>query len=353
MRALAELKIEVTQQCPLACIHCSTSSDRFAKGFLSVEVVSRILREARDLGAASVAFSGGEPLVYPHLCEVLATGCSLELAATLYTTGLKNNNLEPLQSHDVSRLVSAGLRRVVFSIYAANPVVHNAVTGFESFESTTQAAKACVSADLSVEFHFVPLRRNYAELAGVVDLAMRLGVPTVSVLRFVPQGRGAFIKESEGLTADDYRMLKQTITQIRSARKANLRLGAPMNILGLGHTCCRVAQDGMLVTPRGRVRPCDGFKDTDYSNDVYGSVLTSPLSSVWEKSEFLNAARSLHSQRGNGCKSCPTGCLAQEALHQGGIQNLLRRPNNSASVTGIRTRVKIPTVTPLPNHESP
>jgi radical SAM protein with 4Fe4S-binding SPASM domain len=333
MRPLAELKIELTQECPLACVHCSTRSDRFAKTLLPSEVVSRLLHEARNMGTRKVAFSGGEPLVYPRLGEVLLTACSLEFASTLYTTGLKNNNLEPLNSRDVSNLVSAGLRRIVFSVYAVNPAIHNSLTGFPSYEPTMQAINACVSGGLCVEFHFVPLRRNYAELDGVIELAARLGVSTVSVLRFVPQGRGASIRESEDLRAEDYRRFRQSIRKPRSPRTVGLRLGAPMNILGLGHTCCDVAQDIMLVNYRGQVRPCDAFKDTDYPDDMYGSILNKPLNSVWEKSEFLNAARLLHSERRNACKSCPTGCLAQEALHEGGIQNLVRRSNAHSTIT--------------------
>jgi len=333
MRPLAELKIELTQECPLACVHCSTRSDRFAKVLLPPEVVSRLLHEARSMGTGNVAFSGGEPLVYSRLVEVLLTASSLEFASTLYTSGLKNNNLEPLNSRDVSSLVSAGLFRIVFSIHAANPAIHNSVTGFPSFEPTIQAINASVSGGLCVEFHFVPLRRNYAELEGVIDLAARLGVRTVSVLRFVPQGRGASIRESEDLRGEDYRRFRKSIRNLRSSRAVDVRLGAPMNILGLGHTCCDVAQDVVLVNYRGQVRPCDAFKDIDYPDDIYGSVLEKPLKSVWERSEFLNAARLLHSERRNACKSCPTGCLAQEALHEGGMQNLVRRSNGQGTIT--------------------
>ncbi|MGH9434158.1 MAG: radical SAM protein [Terriglobia bacterium] len=95
---LTELKIELTQECPLACIHCSTQSNRFAKSFLPPTIVLRLLMESRKMGVKKVAFSGGEPLVYRELLELLRYAASLQLAVSLYTTGIKNNYLDPLDT---------------------------------------------------------------------------------------------------------------------------------------------------------------------------------------------------------------------------------------------------------------
>jgi radical SAM protein with 4Fe4S-binding SPASM domain len=322
--SLSELKIELTQECPLGCIHCSTRSNRFTKSALPPEVVIRLLREAHGMGAKKVAITGGEPLVYAHLYEVLKTASSLPLSTSLYTTGIKNNNLEPVNRDDLSRLMAGGLGRIIFSIYAADPQVHESITGFRSFAPTVKAVEICVQTRLPVEFHFVPLRRNYLQFGAVVRLAERLGVPRVSVLRFVPHGRGAMIGDVEQLTAEDHGEFRAIVEQLRTNQGVQVRLGAPMNILGLGHACCDAAQDVLVVNHRGRVFPCDAFKATDYPDPVYGSVIDKPLAAVWEGSSYLQAARHLHAERRNGCRSCPTGCMAQEAVRQGGLQQLIQ-----------------------------
>ena len=328
---LRELKIELTQECPLACIHCSTRSNRFAKSALPTEVVVRLLREAERMGAKKVALTGGEPLVYAELDEIIRTASTLGLATTLYTTGIKNNDLDPLDEEDVSRLMAAGLGRIIFSIYAADPEAHESITGFPSFVPTVKAVEKCVRARLPVEFHFVPLRRNYLQFGAVVELAEKLGVPRVSALRFVPHGRGAMIAENEQLTAADYRRFRDLVEKLRTTRSTQVRLGAPMNILGLGHVCCDAAQDVLVVNHRGRVFPCDAFKATDYPDPVYGSIIHNPLASVWERSRYLEAARHLHAQRRNGCGTCPTGCMAQEAVRQGGLQQLIELSERKTS----------------------
>ena len=321
---LNELKIELTQECPLACIHCSTRSNRFAKSALPLDLVTRLLHEAHRMGAKKVALTGGEPLVYAHLHKVVATASSLPLATSLYTTGIKNNNLDPIDKEDVSRLMKAGLGRTIFSIYAADPEIHESITGFPSFAPTIKAVESCIRASLPVEFHFVPLRRNYLQFEGVVQLAERLGVPKVSALRFVPHGRGAMIGDTEQLTPGDYGVFRNQVEKLRTSSSVQVRLGAPMNILGLGHACCDAAQETLVVNHRGRVFPCDAFKATDYPDPIYGSVIDNPLASVWEKSSYLEAARDLHAERRNGCGSCPTGCMAQEAVRHGGLQHLIQ-----------------------------
>jgi radical SAM protein with 4Fe4S-binding SPASM domain len=321
---IAELKIELTQECPLACIHCSTRSNRFAKSALPTQVVMRLLREAHDMGAKKVAITGGEPLVYADLDGVLRTASSLALATTLYTTGIKNNNLDPIDAGDVSRLFSAGLVRIIFSIYAANPQIHESITGFPSFGPTLEAVKRCVQSGLPVEFHFVPLRQNYLQFPEVVLLAQRLAVPKVSVLRFVPQGRGAKIRQSQELTTEEHRRFGRIVGEFGASGPVQVRLGAPMNILGLSHTCCDAAQDVIVIDHRGRVFPCDAFKGMDYADPIYGSVLDNSLQSVWQRSNYLGAVRHLHAERRDGCSSCPTGCLAQEAVRRGGIDQLVQ-----------------------------
>ena len=93
---LTEIKIELTQRCPLACVHCSTSSHRKQSSCLPVETVVRVLNEASELGARKVVFTGGEPLVYEHLGEVIRTASRLGIQPTLYTTGILDNQLTPI-----------------------------------------------------------------------------------------------------------------------------------------------------------------------------------------------------------------------------------------------------------------
>ncbi len=64
---LREIKIELTRNCPLACIHCSSEGYPGNSAALTKEAVLSIVDEAADLAVASIVFSGGEPLLWPWI----------------------------------------------------------------------------------------------------------------------------------------------------------------------------------------------------------------------------------------------------------------------------------------------
>ena len=176
-----------------------------------------------------------------------------------------------------------------------------------------------------VEIHFVAMRRNFRDLPGVVVLADSADVQKVSVLRFVPQGRGVSLADRDDLGIDELHELAATISSLRTHySRVTIRAGSPFNILGIGHTSCNAAQDVLIVNHRGEIFPCDAFKGVRYNDDKFGSVLTASLRDVWGQSSFLNEVRSiLASEKGETCgaceltKTCQSGCLAQKVIREG------------------------------------
>lgn len=61
---LAGLHILLTYKCTLECDHCFVWGSPRQKGTLTIEKVEQILQQAREAGAGSVYFEGGEPFLY-------------------------------------------------------------------------------------------------------------------------------------------------------------------------------------------------------------------------------------------------------------------------------------------------
>ena len=70
------VSLELTYRCPLKCSWCSNplDFDDYGKRELSTEEWKRALREARDLGALQLGFTGGEPLLRDDLEELVEIG---------------------------------------------------------------------------------------------------------------------------------------------------------------------------------------------------------------------------------------------------------------------------------------
>src|SRR5208283_4071028 len=314
-----------TQQCPLSCVHCSTNSNRKQTSELPRAAILRLLREAAELHVEKVVFTGGEPLVCAHLSEAISTAASSGISPTLYTSGITDNALTPMSFEKASGLAQQGLSRFIFSVYSHRPEVHDSVTRYGTHAATLAALGNAILTKLPTEVHFVAMKRNFRDLRDLVDLAGSMGVQKVSVLRFVPQGRGRNISSRDDLIGDQLKELADTILSLRERHpRLTIRAGSPFNILTIGYTPCNAAQDVLIVNHRGDVFPCDAFKNVRYADSMFGNVLSQSLRDVWEHSLFLNRVREiLAGEEGEACRSCEqtqacqSGCLAQKVIREG------------------------------------
>lgn len=322
---LKELKVELTQQCPLACVHCSTNSNRKQMNGLSQATVLRLLREAAELGVEKVVFTGGEPLVCEYLFEAVSAAARGGISTTVYTSGITDNRLSPMSFEMASGLAQRGLGRFIFSVYSHHSIVHDSVTRYGTHAATLAALKNAALTKCPVEMHVVAMKKNFRDLPGVVEMAVSMGVQKVSVLRFVAQGRGQNISAREDLGGEELKELADTIVALRERYPAvAIRAGSPFNILAIGHTPCNAAQDVLIINHRGDIFPCDAFKNVHYVDATFGNVLSQKLRDVWEQSLFLNRVRAvLKEQKGETCRACElgeacqSGCLAQKVIRGG------------------------------------
>ena len=70
---LKEVKIELTNKCSRNCKHCSSNATSSIGNLkiLDFEDVSRVIKEAKLMGADTIVFTGGEPLMYDRLSELV------------------------------------------------------------------------------------------------------------------------------------------------------------------------------------------------------------------------------------------------------------------------------------------
>ena len=317
--ALKEIKLEVTHKCNLTCIHCSSEATRSCSREMPVDRALRLLDECLALGVKEVAFSGGEPLLWHGIYDAVARCSAGGIAPTIYTSG----NVD--DSHmAMSLLKTNGATRAIFTLFAADEHAHDRITLVAgSFHKTLDAINAAQEAELRVELHFVPMRKNYAQLPRLIDLAIDRKVTRVSVLRFVPQGRGA-IHSSMALTHAQNLELRRMVT--RASERIELRAGSPYNFLLINESpeCC-AAIDRLTVDPQLRIYPCDAFKRVEAQDivgtDDYSCLDRWPLDQCWRNSPYLAAVRAyLTTPFPAQCSTCDllerclSGCLAQKVI---------------------------------------
>ncbi|MEB4207976.1 GTP 3',8-cyclase MoaA [Mycobacterium sp. 94-17] len=114
-RVATDLRVSLTDRCNLRCSYCMPAEGLDwlpGEQLLSADELGRLTRIAvTRLGVTSVRFTGGEPLLAPHLEQVVATAASLrprpEISMTTNGIGL---------AHRAAGLAAAGLDRVNVSL---------------------------------------------------------------------------------------------------------------------------------------------------------------------------------------------------------------------------------------------
>jgi radical SAM protein with 4Fe4S-binding SPASM domain len=220
-----------------------------------------------------------------------------------------------------------GVKRTIFSLYAASADLHDDVTRIPgSFDRTLKAVTEARGIGMATQLHFVPMSFNYKQLLPIVQLAHDYGINKVSTLRFVPQGRGAYMADSV-LSRSQNLELRRAINEGR--KLLAVRSGSPYNFLIVNEEpeCC-AGIDRMSIGPEYDIYPCDAFKQIRAvevtGTDQYSKADAHSLKECWNRSPYLEKVRSyLTTQFPEQCVDCKvlsqclSGCLAQKVLKNG------------------------------------
>lgn len=343
---LREVKIEVTHDCMLKCVHCSSMAQSSTGRVMDWPTCKRILSEAAAMGVEEVSFSGGEPLLWKKIVNAVELSTSLGMRAFIYTTGIAPN-----AEGIIDQLKVAGLSRAMFSIFGEDAAAHELITVTSgSYIKTLAAAKYFIDIGVDAEFHFVPLTSTYKALTSIANKARSMGVKRVSVLRLVPQGRGVAIKDTQLSHAQNVE-LRKIINDLRS-EDHDIRVGSPYNFLMLRKKPqCLSGIDRLTVTPDSKIYPCDAFKQISPGRlnicEDYSDLDKNSLQDCWDNSPYLGVIRDyLMTDFADDCskckklKECLSGCMAQKFYKFGNLKKcadpmcMLQKQSSLNSIDG-------------------
>jgi MoaA/NifB/PqqE/SkfB family radical SAM enzyme len=149
-----------------------------------VELLADCLDEAYDLGYRQLAVSGGEPMIYRGLGQLLERGRELGMVTTVTSNGML---LSPARWNPV-----AGLVDVLAVSIDGRPEEHDRIRGREGAFDITVANLATVrSSGTPFGFIFTLTQHNVDSLDFVVRLAAREGARSVQVHPLTLHGRAA------------------------------------------------------------------------------------------------------------------------------------------------------------------
>ena len=177
---MARIVIELTNRCNLRCRHCY--AERHAgSGDLSLEVLEKILRQARLCDINHVCFTGGEPTLHRQFDEIIA-----KVSDAGYTFSFVTNGTSLVRHWPQLRRYRSALEVVTFSLDGAREETHDRLRGPGSFRRVIRATMGCLSYGLPFTLNMVITAESRDEVEEMIALAGRLGSRGVRFTHLMP-----------------------------------------------------------------------------------------------------------------------------------------------------------------------
>lgn len=189
MRSLPLLTLYLTERCNSRCVSCDYW--RHGRADVTAAGIAALLPELERLGTKLVLLSGGEPLIHPQWAEIAATLRGGGLDLWLLTSGLS------LAKHAAH--AAALFQSITVSLDGIDRATYASIRGLDAFDNVCAGIRSAAARGVHVGIRVTVQRRNYRQLAALVDLARDCGASQISFLAADVGNRQAFGRSGAGI----------------------------------------------------------------------------------------------------------------------------------------------------------
>lgn len=187
-RNIDYLRISVTDRCDLRCKYCMPESGvkpLAHKDILSYEEILQIAECFARLGVSRIKITGGEPLVRPNVCDLIA---KLKKIQGIEKVTLTTNGTHLADYIDA--LSEAKIDGINISLDTLNPYLYEKITRRNSFHKVFDGFKKALEySNIKLKINCVPMGIPLQNLAEVAGLAKNHPVH-VRFIEMMPIGLG-------------------------------------------------------------------------------------------------------------------------------------------------------------------
>ena len=316
------LLAELTYRCPLHCAFCYNPVDYATnRNELSTEQWLDVLRQGRQLGAAQLGFSGGEPLLRDDLELLVAEGHRLGYYTNLITSGIG------LTEQRIAAFKAAGLDHIQLSFQDSSKEMNDFLSSTRTFDLKARVARLIKQYDYPMVLNVVLHRYNLDHVERIIDMALEMGVEYLELANTQYYGWGMVNRAQLMPTREQLERAEAVVNACRERIGSRLRIlfvvpdyfearpKACMN--GWGSVFLAVAADGAAL-PCHAARTIPGM--------TFPNVAQQSLKEIWYDSDAFNKFRG-DAWMKEPCRSCDDkhkdygGCRCQALALTGDAAN--------------------------------
>jgi MoaA/NifB/PqqE/SkfB family radical SAM enzyme len=290
-------------------------------GHMPLDLALRTIDEAAALGMEELQLSGGDPLLYPHLIEVIR-------AARKHTGVfvLMNSVGTGVTTGKARQIIEAGLGAWNFSVDTLDPALYERLRGIRGALPTIMKAIDTVREAGSdfpgFRFNYMTVitRHNFRGLPELLAHCVDTGVASIYLMNVYGDTTGQSLLAEPEIREFRDQTVPQMLDVLRDKNTAPIVQANAAEVLAsffsaetpdssyargiylpdkdTVHAACRVPNYYSLIEPDGRVLPCC-LVEIAHQGEV-GNVTDRPLAEIWAGEEFERFRR----DRISFCQQC-------------------------------------------------
>jgi len=306
--SLDVLVFSITNRCNLNCPFCSRNAKITNNQDLQPQIIYKSIESVIKYHKPIViGITGGEPLLYPNLFEVLKNVGKYEIPIRLSTNAT-------LLTYDIAKEISRlEVEQVNISLEGPTKGVHDIIRGEGSFEKTLKGINQLKKFKIPFFIKTTISKQNYKYVSETLKLSIKLGAVGYAVSRTIPIGRASDNWKKFKVSWENYKNAIQQCLPIAKKYKINFLIDDPLkslidpsivtyiknkyNSFNKVWGGCRAGVKILYVMCNGDIIPCPALPIT------IGNVYKDNLYSVWNKSGILNKLREKENIKGE-CSNC-------------------------------------------------
>lgn len=188
-------RISLTDKCNLRCVYCMPEDKVYENNLindtLSFNDYKFIINGLSQVGIKKIKFTGGEPLLYPHLIELIKYAhyeCNID-DISITTNGIGLNEI----AYDLKR---SGLKSVNISLDSLKSYKYKSITRGGNLTDVLKSINRCLELGIKVKINCVVIKRfNDDEVYDFIEMANYYPID-VRFIELMPLGEGEYFYEN-------------------------------------------------------------------------------------------------------------------------------------------------------------
>lgn len=176
------LSVRPTMRCDARCLMCGNWKQ--PDQMIDFDALQAAVRDAAAMGVVELRISGGEPLLYPKLLDLIRTASEMGMDVDVNTNGYY------LDRKWAENFADAGVTQILLSLDSARPEVHDGIRVKQGcWEKAVQASRNAADCGIRVILNTIVNKETYRDVPQLIRLGPELKFAEVSLMYMIGYNR--------------------------------------------------------------------------------------------------------------------------------------------------------------------